>query len=122
MILGIALLHQHDSSTGETFSDAGIRCQGMLNKTSGLYKPHYARATVLAGQAVCDPNWKEESKRADLLALAIDEYRQALEICPAEGVVQEAIRDLELIRAAGIEGLEPVFELLESNYDEVNST
>jgi len=28
-------------------------------------------------------------------------------------MIQDAIRDLELIRAAGIEGLEPVFELLE---------
>jgi len=34
-------------------------------------------------------------------------------ITAAPGIVQDAIRDLELIRAAGIEGLEPVFELLE---------
>ena len=38
----------------------------------------------------------------------------ALDNCSAKGVVQDAIRDLELIRAAGIEGLEPVFELLQS--------
>jgi len=29
-------------------------------------------------------------------------------------MIQDALRDLELIRAAGIEGLEPAFELLES--------
>ena len=37
-----------------------------------------------------------------------------LEITAAPGVVQDAIRNLELIQAAGIEGLEPVFELLEN--------
>jgi hypothetical protein len=29
-------------------------------------------------------------------------------------MIQDTLRDLELIRAAGIEGLEPTFELLES--------
>ena len=33
--------------------------------------------------------------------------------CTDLGIVQDALRDLELIRAAGIEGLEPAFELLE---------
>ena len=33
--------------------------------------------------------------------------------CSRPSVVQDVLRDLELIRAAGIEGLEPVFELLE---------
>ena len=42
------------------------------------------------------------------------EYHRALENCSAPGVVQDTIRDLELIRAAGIAGLEPVFDLLES--------
>ena len=45
---------------------------------------------------------------------ALAEYRQALEVCAAPSVVQDALRDLELIRAAGVEGLEPVFESLES--------
>jgi hypothetical protein len=37
-----------------------------------------------------------------------------LENCDAPSVVRDALRDLELIRAAGVEGLEPAFELLES--------
>lgn len=41
------------------------------------------------------------------------EYRRALVITSAAGIVREALLDLELIRAAGIEGLEPVFALLE---------
>jgi hypothetical protein len=49
-----------------------------------------------------------------LLAPALEEYRRALENCAAPGVVQDALRDLEIIRAVGIEGLEPAFELLKS--------
>ncbi len=49
----------------------------------------------------------------DLLRLARSN-RRALEITSAPGIVGDALRDLELIRKAGIEGLEPAFELLES--------
>lgn len=73
---------------------------------------------ALVGQAVCDPHWSDPTQRATLLAPALAEYRRALEITSAPGVVRDAIRDLELIRAAGIEGLEPVFELLEGALDE----
>jgi len=48
-----------------------------------------------------------------LLAPALTEYRRALEITSAPGIIQDALRDLEMIRGAGIEGLEPAFELLE---------
>ena len=54
-----------------------------------------------------------ENERVELLTPALTEYRQALENCDAMGVVGDALRDLELIRAAGVEGLEPVFDLLE---------
>jgi len=49
-----------------------------------------------------------------VVAQSLEEYRRELEICAAPGVVRDALRDLEMIRAAGIEGLEPAFELLES--------
>jgi hypothetical protein len=52
--------------------------------------------------------------RTDLLTPALAEYRRALEICAAPGVVQDALRDLELIRKASVEGLEPVFDLLQA--------
>jgi len=113
LTLGVVLLHQHDPAAGETFADAATRCRAMLSKTAGLYEPHYALATALVGSAICDLRWTEEDKRAELLTPALAEYQRALEICAAPGVVQDAIRDLELIQAAGIEGLEPVFELLE---------
>jgi hypothetical protein len=51
---------------------------------------------------------------ADDLRNPIRQHHRTLEICAAPGVVQDAIRDLELIQAAGIEGLEPVFMLLTS--------
>ena len=38
--------------------------------------------------------------------------------CAAIGVVRDALHDLEMIRAAGVDGLEPVFELLESSLSE----
>ncbi|HUV91274.1 MAG TPA: tetratricopeptide repeat protein [Anaerolineae bacterium] len=112
--LGIALLHQRDRAAGETFASAAARCRTMLDKTDDLYEARYALAADLVGQAVCDPRWANEGKRAELLAPALVEYRGALEVTSAPGIVHDAIHDLELIQAAGIDGLEPVFELLES--------
>jgi len=114
LALGIVLLHQHDPATGETFVDADARCRAMLDKTAGLYGPRYALAAALVGEAVCDPRWADEGERAELLAPALAEYRRALENCAASGVVRDVLHDLEMIRAAGIEGLEPAFELLQS--------
>jgi hypothetical protein len=69
------------------------------------------------GSAVCDPHWEEEGERATLLAPALAEYRQVLENCATPGIVRDALRDLEMIRAAGIEGLEPAFKLLQDYAD-----
>ena len=113
LVLGIVLLNRCKLSADKRFKDAIAYCQGLLDKTPDLYDPRYALAAALVGQAVCDPRWTDESQHSDLLAPALAEYRRALEITAAPGVVQDAIRDLELIQAAGIEGLEPVFELLE---------
>jgi len=113
LVLAIVLLRQYDLAAREAFADATARCQAMLDKTAGLYEPRYALAAALVGQAVCDPRWAKESERVGLLAPALAEYRRALEVCAALGVVRDALRDLEMIRAAGIEGLEPAFELLE---------
>ncbi|MBC8447743.1 MAG: tetratricopeptide repeat protein [Chloroflexi bacterium] len=113
LVLGIVLLHQHDEAAGEAFADAAARCQALLHKTADLYEPRYILAAALVGQAVCDPRWAEEDEREALLAPALEEYQRALEICAAPGVVRDALHDLEMIRAAGIAGLEPVFKLLE---------
>jgi hypothetical protein len=112
LALGIVLLCRGDATARETFADAVARCRARLERTAGLYEPRYALATALVGSAVCDPRWAEEGERAGPLAPALAEYRRALDNCAASGVVRDALRDLEMIRAAGIEGLEPAFELL----------
>ncbi len=112
LTLGVVHLHQRDKTAGETFADAVARCRGVLDKTASLYEPRYALGTALVGQAVCDPRWVDEDERAELLAPALEEYQRALETCDASGVIHDAVRDLELIRSAGSEGLETVFELL----------
>jgi len=121
LLPGIILLHQLDPEAGERFKSAAISCRELLSLTPDLHMPHYALATALVGQAVCDPLWSEKKERIGLLTAALAEYKQALRICPAPGVVQDAIRDLELIRAASVEGLEPVFELLQSHLGQVDN-
>jgi tetratricopeptide (TPR) repeat protein len=113
LAVGTVLLHRGDTAASRYFAQAIARCQILLDKTPGLYEPRYALAAALVGQSVCDPCWAGGSQRANSLTSALAEYQQALHVCAAPGVVQDALRDLELIRAAGIEGLEPVFELLE---------
>ncbi|MFC1976367.1 tetratricopeptide repeat protein [Chloroflexota bacterium] len=115
LALAIALLHQSNPGVENAFLDASGRCRALLDKTIGWYEPCYILATALVGEAVCMPSWLEEDKRLGLLAPALAEYQHALEICDAPGVIQDALRDLELIQAASIEGLEPVFELLQAH-------
>jgi tetratricopeptide (TPR) repeat protein len=112
--LGLVLIHQNDPSSTKVFSETAVQCRDLLDKTPSSYGPRYALATAWVGQAVCNPHWRKKDERVDLLAPALEEYRRVLAITAAPGVVQDAIRDLELVQAAGIEGLEPVFELLES--------
>jgi tetratricopeptide (TPR) repeat protein len=111
LVLGIALLHQRGPAGG-IFADAVAHCRTMLERTAGLYKPRYTLAAALVGSMVCDPCWAEESKRAELLASVLAEYRRAMENCAAPGAVRDARHDLGMIRTAGVDGLESVFELL----------
>lgn len=113
LVWGMILLRYHDVNSEETFVKAANLCQLALNKTSGLYRERYALATALVGQPVCNPHWIDPAQRSVLLIPALAEYRRALDITAAPGIVRDVLRDLELIRAAGIEGLEPVFALLE---------
>jgi tetratricopeptide (TPR) repeat protein len=124
LALGIAYLHsQSIENAKETFAKASLLCRSRLKKTETLYDSRYSLAAARAGRAVCEPAWAEANRHVELLTPTMTEYRHALDNCSAKGVVQDARRDLELIRAAGIEGLEPVFELLESAIeDESGST
>jgi tetratricopeptide (TPR) repeat protein len=113
LVLGMAYLREDREAAGAIFQEVVTRCCTILNETADLHLPRYILATALVGQAVCDPHWLDPGQRAGLLAPALAEFRRALEIAAAPGVVRDALHDLELIRAAGIEGLEPVFALLE---------
>jgi tetratricopeptide (TPR) repeat protein len=114
LALGLVLLHQQTSPATKEFSKTIQLCRGLLERTAGLYQARYTLSAALVGQAVCDPLWTEEGERLTLLAPALEEYRRALDITAAPGVVQDAIGVLELIQAAEIEGLKPVFDLLEN--------
>lgn len=112
-VCGIALLRQRDPAVEQMITEAIEFCRSLLDKTPNLFRPRYSLAAALIVRAVSGPDWTKLEKRTELLAPAWGQYRRALDNCSAQGVVQDALRDLELIRAAGIEGLEPVFELLE---------
>ena len=112
LTLGIILLYQ-EGATPEAFFVEASRCaRDMLKRTKKLYKAQHALAAALVGQTVCEPAWQVENERPKLRAPALAEYRRALRICPAPGVVHDADWILEMILDAGIEGLEPVFDLL----------
>ncbi len=114
LIEGIISLRKGDFELAQsTFAEFTQSDQQVSIKTATAYKPHYILATALVGQVACDPRWLDPNHHVALLAPALAEYRRALAITAAPGVVRDAIRDLELIRAAGIEGLEPAFALLE---------
>lgn len=111
---GCILLQLQDPSANSIFKETISYCYKPLERTPKLYRTRYQLAAALVGQAVCNPCWAHEDDRPDLLAPALQEYHRALAITVAPGVIQEATQDLELIRAAGIQGLESVFELLEN--------
>lgn len=110
--LGITSLSTDLSEAQEYFSRVIADCQ-VPDENPQLYENFYAIALANVGLAVCDPGWTSSSQRNNLLVPAVREYKHALSITRIHGVVRDALRDLELIRVAGIEGLEPVFELLE---------
>lgn len=116
--LGLASLFIRNEAASVIFEKAVGYCRDLLDKTQNLYQPQYALSTALIGQGVCDPCWSDAAQRTVLLAPALTEYHRALDIIAAPGAVNDALRDLELFRAAGIEGLEPVFRLLEGRLDE----
>jgi len=113
LTLGIVLLRQGDRTVQEILADTIARCDTLLDRVPGLYFPRYVRAASLLAQAVGETGWKDEQARSELLAEPLAEYQRALEICSAKGIVQDAVWDLEQIQSADVEGLEPVFALLQ---------
>lgn len=112
LLLSLASLYKRMPPI-DTLVATRAECQMLINKEPGLYEAHYVLATTLLLQAVNDPHWTLPESRAALLLPVLGEYRRALNNTTAKGVVSENIQNLVIIRDADIEGLEPVFELLE---------
>ncbi|HNT74630.1 MAG TPA: tetratricopeptide repeat protein [Anaerolineae bacterium] len=110
---GTIALHHNTTEAQRYFALCISKSQDALSRTARLHDAQYTLAAGEVGKAVADQEWCLTSQRAQLLTPALAEYRRALAIIAAPGVVRDALRDLELIRAAGIAGLEPVFALLE---------
>ncbi len=113
--LFLSLAHLPDAYPPfEQIEEVLAQCSERLNKEPDLYETQYTLATALLMRRLYDTGREIPEARESFWNPLLREYRRALEITAAPGVVLEAKRDLELIQAAGIEGLEPVFELLES--------
>jgi tetratricopeptide (TPR) repeat protein len=114
LTMGTILLHQEEPAAWRYFAEA-VKCsRDMLSKASRLYKAQHTVAVALVGEAVCRLTGQPGNELPKLLAPALAEYRRALDICSAPGVVHDALWNLEMIRDAGIEGLEPIFDLLKN--------
>ena len=114
LLLGIALLHNRDVGARRVFTDAVERCTARLEQTATLYEVRFALAAAVTGEGVTDPRWGIESGREVLLERAVEEYRLAIAMCDAPVIIRDALIDLEMIRAAGVDVLEPIFDLLRS--------
>ncbi len=112
-LLSIAGLYQKTVTT-DILTATLQECNARLVRDPRLYQTRYVLAITLLLNAIQDPRWGTPQHREVLLAPALEAYQQALNITAARGVVTENLQDLELIRSAGIEGVEPIFELLQS--------
>ena len=113
LVLAIVMLRQKDPDADAKFMDAASCCRAMLEKTPSLYKVRYILATALVGTAVCDPGWAEVSQHPLLLTPALQEFQRVLEISRTPGLIYATLHNLKMIQQAGVDGLEPVFDLME---------
>jgi hypothetical protein len=107
--LGLVLVRAGDEGGAATaFEDAAARCRARLARCARLFGARYALGTALVGTAVAAGAWADEGRRSGLLAPAAAEYRLALGSCAGHGIVTATLEDLDQLRAAGVEGLDPV--------------
>jgi tetratricopeptide (TPR) repeat protein len=100
--LAILCLEQGDRAGAQDGFARGIAwCQALLEKTPTLYKALYALALAQLGSGQPEA--------------ALTTYRQALEVCPAPGVVQLARQALRLLQRAAqpVAGVAEALALLE---------
>lgn len=112
VVYGMILLHQQDKTSCIVFQDATKRCRHRLSNSVEAYRVQYTLATSLVGEVVSDEKWVFTTEHEELLAPAIDEYRKAMSLCNAKGIVNDVVRDIQIIQSAGISNLEIVIDTL----------
>jgi tetratricopeptide (TPR) repeat protein len=83
-LLGILCLEEDQVREAQYYCTRGIDlCRALLDKTPTLVRPLYSLALAYLG------NWQADE--------ALATYRRALEVCSAQGVVQNALQDVQLL-------------------------
>lgn len=110
--LSLLLARMESSESLAAFDDTIRRCRDRLERSLDLFSARYALGTALLGSASSASGWSAPAKRREALAEASAEYNQALQICAANGAVSLALGDLRQLADTGVDGLEPVLEML----------
>lgn len=102
ILLGILCREEGKADEARDYLARGIAlCRALLDKTPNYYRALYLLAFAQLGSGQPDT--------------ALTTYRQALDICPAKGVVQGELQELRLLERAAqqVAGLAEVVALLE---------
>lgn len=99
--LGILCLEERNVEKAQDYFSRGVvLCRVMLEKTANFYDAHYTLALAQLG-------WGQPDE-------GLATYRQALQVCSAKGLVQEALQDLRMLQRAApaTQGLQAATDLL----------
>jgi tetratricopeptide (TPR) repeat protein len=102
ILLGILYAEEGQALEAQAHGTRGIDlCRALLDKTPTLVRPLYSLALAYLGNRQPD--------------VALDTYRRALEVCSAQGVVRDALQDVQLLRriSPAVAKVDEVTQLLE---------
>ena len=103
ILLGILCLEEDQVLEAQQHCTRGINlCRALLDKTPNLVRPLYSLALAYLGNGQPDE--------------ALATYQRALEVCSAQGVVRDALQDLQLLRriSPAVAKVDEVTQLLEA--------
>jgi tetratricopeptide (TPR) repeat protein len=110
----LELLKEHYRGAHQRFIETESECREQLELTEEDYHTKYTLATALVGNVVSRSVMQQEhALDSASLQSALAVYESAMTITSAPGVVEDILCDLKLISVTGIEGLDPIFALLE---------
>lgn len=85
-----------------------------LAQVADQKEPAHVLARAALGLVISDPEWTTPGKRAVLLQPALDRLQDALHLSSVPGMIQSFLQEfLDPLRDLGVEGLDPVAELIE---------